>query len=125
MVLVHDDDLARLDGVCDTIVGRSSIQYAVVLMFSYFQPLDSLQSSVMLRHMRGLRPTAHVARIGELFQCYGVTISITNSGGAHLKDLSSGMETKSACVATLSNIFQKRGKVSRFSNFVSCPHRFS
>jgi hypothetical protein len=85
MVLVHDDDLARLDGVCDSIVGRSSIQYAVVLIFSYFQPLDSLQSIVTLRHMRGLRPTAHIARIGELFQCHGVTISTTNSGGAHLK----------------------------------------
>jgi hypothetical protein len=121
MVLVHDDDLAQLDGVCDSIVGRSSIQYAVVLNFSYFQPLDSLQSSVTLGHMRSLRPTAHITRIGELFQCHNVT---TNSGGAHLKDLSSGMETETSCVATLSSIFQERGKVSRFSKFVSCPRRF-
>ncbi|KAN0127578.1 hypothetical protein V8E53_014605 [Lactarius tabidus] len=69
MVLVHDDDLARLDGrICDSI------------------PLDSLQSGVMSSHMRGLKPTTHFARI----------------------DLSPGMDAESTCVATLSNIFEKR-----------------
>lgn len=81
MVLVHDDDLAQLDGVCDSI------------------PLDSLQSSVTLRHMRSLRPTAHITRI----------------------DLSSGMETETSCVATLSSIFQERAPASTSSIPQSFP----
>jgi hypothetical protein len=80
-------------------------------MFSYFQPLDGLQSDVVLSHIRSLMPTVHDARIGELIQ-YG-NFSITYSGGAHPKDLSSARNSASsdiefAWVATLSNIFERQ-----------------
>ena len=71
MVLVHDDDLARLDGICENPVGRGFIQYVVVLMFSYFQLLDGLPSGLQSHFtpidIRCLHPTVHNARIGELF----------------------------------------------------------
>ncbi|KAF8260322.1 hypothetical protein EI94DRAFT_1811875 [Lactarius quietus] len=51
MALVHDDDLARLDGICD------------------ISTLDGLQSDVMLCHIRSLQPAVHSARIAaELIQ---------------------------------------------------------
>ncbi len=67
MILVHDDDLARLGGIHGT-VGQSSLSYRV-LMFSYSQPIDADQPDVMLNHIRSLKPRIHSARIvlGELF----------------------------------------------------------
>ncbi|KAN0128218.1 hypothetical protein V8E53_013984 [Lactarius tabidus] len=46
MALVHDDDLARLDGIFD----RTGLP-------------DGLQSDVLLSHIRSLKPTIHNARI--------------------------------------------------------------
>ena len=71
MVLVHDDDFARLNEIGDITVGRTYIhtQHAVVLMLFCFQRLDSLQSSILLDYIRSLRPTHYKAFIGELFQC--------------------------------------------------------
>ena len=111
MILVHDDDMARLHGIHNSTVSRSSIQYAIAFMFSYFQPLDGLQSDVVLSHIRSLKPTVHSARIGELFQYRN--ISITHSGGTHPKDLSSArnrasFDTEPAWVASLSNIFEEQ-----------------
>ena len=40
----------------------------------------------MLSHIRSLKPTLHYSQIGELFRYRNV--SITHSGGTHLKDLS-------------------------------------
>ena len=34
MILVHDDDLVRLDGIYNSTVSRNSVQYTIVLMFS-------------------------------------------------------------------------------------------
>ena len=77
MVLVHDDDLARLDGICESLVGRGFIQYAVVLMFSYFQLMDGLQSDLLSSHIRSLKPTVNNARIGEFFQYRNVSLTQT------------------------------------------------
>ena len=75
-------------------------------MLSHPQALDDLQPAVVLNHIQSLKPTVHNALIGELFQ--NNDISITHSGGAHLKDLSSSRSaaTESAWVAALSNIFE-------------------
>ena len=95
MVLVYDDSLARLHWIRDSTVSRSSIQYTIVIMFSYFQPLDGLQSdSVATSEASGPKPTVHNARIGELFQYRN--FSITYGGGAHSKDLSSAHNSASA-----------------------------
>jgi hypothetical protein len=65
MVLVHDDDLARLDGICDVTVCRSSIYNTHrCIDVSLLQRLDA---DVTLSHIRSLKPTLHNARIGELF----------------------------------------------------------
>ena len=111
MVLVHDDDLARLDGFYDSTVSRSFIQYAIILMFSYFQPLDGLRSYAVLGHIRSLKPAIHNARIGELFQHRD--LPLTHSQGSQPKDMpssrnSASADTESSWVATLSNIFDKR-----------------
>ena len=111
MVLVHDNALAWLHGIHDSTVRRRSIQYTIVLMYSFFQPLDGLQSDVVISHIRSLKPTVHNARIGELFRYRN--FSITHSGGAHPKALSSAhnstsADTESVWVGTLSNIFEKR-----------------
>ena len=111
MALVHDDDLARLDRIYNSTVSRSFIQYAIVLMFSHFQPLDGLRSYTVLGHIRSLKPAIHNARIGELFQ--HCDLSFTHSEGAQPKDMpsshnSASAVTESSWVATLSNIFDKR-----------------
>lgn len=68
MFLVHDDDLARLDGIWDVTVGRSSIYNAHrdIDVFLHQRPDDS---DVMLNHIRNLKPSLYTARIGELFHC--------------------------------------------------------
>ncbi|KAH9174155.1 hypothetical protein EDB89DRAFT_1884333, partial [Lactarius sanguifluus] len=78
MVLVHDDDLARLDldGIYDNL-------------------MDSLQPDVLLSYIQSLKPTVHSAQI----------------------DLSDGrndasLDTESAWVATLSNVFDKLHSLS-------------
>jgi hypothetical protein len=120
MALVHDDDLARFEEICDTqAVGRSSIQYTVALMFSCFQTLDGLQSDVMLSHIRSFMPPLHYTRIGELFQYR--KFSTTHIGGVCLEYLwsarnSASADTESAWIATLSNIFERR---CRFHGFLS------
>jgi len=65
-------------------------------------------------------------QIGEIFQYRN--FSITHSGGAYPKDLSSAgksasADTESAWVATLSNIFEKRCEFHVFLA-VSRLHRF-
>ncbi|KAI9434971.1 caspase domain-containing protein [Lactarius indigo] len=92
MVLIHDSDLARLDGIYNSI------------------PEDGLPSDVVLSHVRSLRPTVHSAQIGEPFQYRD--FSTTRSGGANLKDLESARgiasgDPKPIWVATLSNIFER------------------
>ena len=119
MVLIHDDDLAQLGGIYESTVGRCFKEETVVLMYSYFQQLDSIQSNVMLSHIRSPKLTVYNSRIGELLQYRN--FSITHSGGIYPKDLSSadssastGPDTESTWVATLSNIFEMR---SRFHVF--------
>jgi hypothetical protein len=65
MVLVHDDDLARLGEMRGITVGRTSID-SIHRCIDVFL-LQRLDSDVMLSHIRNLRPTFHNARIGELF----------------------------------------------------------
>ena len=65
----------------------------------------------MLGCIRSLKPTVHNARIGELFRY--LNLSVTHSEGTNRKDMSStgngaSDHTSSACVATLSKIFQSR-----------------
>ena len=82
MVLVHDDALARLHGIYDSTVSRSSIQYTIVLTFSYFQPQDGLRSDVMLSHIRSLKPMVYNVQIGEIFQYrnFSITHQFTRPG---------------------------------------------
>ena len=67
----------------------------------------------MLGHIRSLQPPLHYFQIGELFQYR--KFSIAHSAYSDLKDLSFGRngarpDTESACVVTLSNIFDTRCK---------------
>ena len=74
MILVHDDDLARLDGICDVTVCRSAL-------YNAHRGIDILllqrpDSDAMLSHIRNLKPTLHNAQIGELFH-YGDFLFLT------------------------------------------------
>ncbi|KAN0130498.1 hypothetical protein V8E53_011584 [Lactarius tabidus] len=73
MVLVHDDDLVRLDGIFES------------------TPLNALQRDLVLNHIRSLEPTLHITRID---------LSSTHN--------CSSVDTQSAWVATLSNVFEKQ-----------------
>ncbi|KAF8260316.1 hypothetical protein EI94DRAFT_914818 [Lactarius quietus] len=75
IVLVHDDDLARLDGNCEGIT------------------LDDLQSGVMLNHIRSLRPTVHNARIDLSSARNGTS---ANADSACVATLSSVFEERSS-----------------------------
>ena len=65
MVLVHDDDLAWLDGICDITVGWSftynSCRCINVFLF------QQLGLDAMLAHIQNLKPTPYNAQIGEFF----------------------------------------------------------
>ena len=109
MVLVHDDDLTRLDGIYGNIVSRSSVHCTIELMFfTFFQPSDTLQPDILSDHIRCLKPMIYNTQIGESLLSQ---LTISDGRRAHRKDLSSvcnsaSAETASAWVATLSNIFE-------------------
>ena len=83
------------------------------LDFSHFQSLDDFQPTVVLSRIRRLKPTAYNHSIGELFLYRNFLI--THGRDDHPKALSSacnstGAETESTRVATLSNVFEKPGE---------------
>jgi hypothetical protein len=116
MVLVHDDDLAPLHGIYDNAVRQVPSDTCIYVFFllKILQPLDCLQSDVVLSHIRSIKPTVHCAQIGAHSQHR--SIFNTHRGGTYPKDLSSapesGTDIESTWVATLSNIFEKRNASS-------------
>lgn len=83
------------------------------LDFSHFQSLDDFQPTVVLSRIRRLKPTVYNHSIGELFLYRNFLI--THGRDDHPKVLSSacnstGAETESTRVATLSNVFEKPGE---------------
>jgi hypothetical protein len=63
MVLVHDDDLRRIDGIGEGTVSGNSISSS--LLFSCCQPLESLEHEVVLDHFRRSNIEVHMVRHGE------------------------------------------------------------
>ena len=63
MVLVHDDDLRRIDGIGEGTVSGNLISSS--LLFSYCQPLESLEPEVVMDHFRRSNIEVHTVRCGE------------------------------------------------------------
>jgi hypothetical protein len=61
MVLVHDDDLAQLDGIQSAggPVSKSLYCVSMVLICSCVQPLESLPLDVLLSRLRSAKPKIH------------------------------------------------------------------
>lgn len=117
MVLVHDDDLTRLDGIYGNTVSRGSLQCIIEIdissWFSYFfQPPDTLHPDILSNRIRSLNPRVYKTRIGESSTSQ---LSISDRKVAHRKDVpsppnSANAEIGSAWVATLSNIFENHSE---------------
>ena len=73
MVIVHDDDLARLDLLGDGTVSRKKKPYdaRTVLIFSRMQSLETLQPEIVLNCLRSSKLAIHevVFDPGESFPC--------------------------------------------------------
>ena len=63
MVLVHDDDLRRIDGIGEGAVSGNLIFSS--LLFSCCQPLGSLEPEVVMDHFRRSNIEVHMVRYGE------------------------------------------------------------
>jgi len=54
MVLVHDDDLARIDGICEGIV--SHMPYLSCMFLPYLYPQGALQPDTVIDFLQGSKP---------------------------------------------------------------------
>ena len=52
MALVHDDDLAQIDGLGDDTVSGDLFFTPVISIFSFLQSLETLEPDAILRHLR-------------------------------------------------------------------------
>ena len=77
MVLVHDDDLAWLDGICDITVGWSFTYNSCrcIDVFLFQQP----GSDAMLAHIQNLKPTPYNVQIGEFFHYHNFSLLTTEA----------------------------------------------
>jgi len=64
MVLVHDDDLRRIDGIGEGTVSGNLISRSL-LFFSCCQTLESLEPEVVMDHFRRSNIEVHMVRCGE------------------------------------------------------------
>ena len=66
MALVHDDDLARIDGLCDDTVSGDLYCLPVISTFSCLQLLEALEPDAILRHLRSSagKPKVHDVPLG-------------------------------------------------------------
>lgn len=111
MVLVHDDDLTRLDGIYGNTVSRGSLHIEIDISY-FFQPPDTLHPDILSNRIRSLNPRVYKTRIGESSTSQ---LSISDRKVAHRKDVpsppnSANAEIESAWVATLSNIFENHSE---------------
>ncbi len=65
MVLVHDNDLAKLHGIYDGTVSRSLYCTPIILtIFSCLQPIESLRPDAMLSRLRSAQLKIHEIPFG-------------------------------------------------------------
>ena len=66
MALVHDDDLARIDGLCDDTVSGDLYCLPVISTFSCLQLLEALEPDAILRHLQSSagKPKVHDVPLG-------------------------------------------------------------
>jgi hypothetical protein len=65
MVLVHDDDLARIHEVCDSDVSRRFIPPVCFLAYPWLQARDSLKSHAVIHFLRKSQPKIQQVQYGE------------------------------------------------------------
>jgi hypothetical protein len=74
MVLIHDDDLARIDGLGDDSVSKDLYCAPVKSIFSFLQSLEALEPDAVLRYLRSFagKPFLHEVLLGagELLPVY-------------------------------------------------------
>ena len=63
MVLVHDNDLAQLDGIYDDTVSRTLHCPPIKLKFC-LQSVESLQPDIFLGHLRSMQLKVHKVTLG-------------------------------------------------------------
>ena len=66
MALVHDDDLAQIDGLGDDIVSGDLYRIPVMSIFSCLQSLETLEPDAILRHLQSSagKPKVHDVPFG-------------------------------------------------------------
>ena len=119
MVLVHDDDLVQLDRIYGSTVSINTMQYTILLIISHLATQCSPTGRGIRQHPGSQANAPHhsdrwVLLLLVLQRC------MSHREGAHPEDLSSARNgasvgTQPACVATLSNVFEKQCKLHDLS----------
>ena len=115
MLLVHDDDLVQLDGIYDSAVSRSSLQYPIVLIPLILATRRQARRSPIRWTVKSHpKPQTNAPLHSDWWAVSESRLSIiSHSGAAHPKDLTSGRDSASADtkftgVVTLSTLFEKQ-----------------